>query len=161
MTIASAASLDLDGAVQQIASISDYSSGQRRQRHQQRHGSTAVLTLSPTGGSSTFSGAIGGTAQGAISLVMNGTGTQVLAGSLSGSGSLTVNSGMLVLSGVNPMVGLTTLGGGTLQLANPLALEGQTLMTGGTGDAEYGRTLQPYFGRPRGGTATWLLPRSR
>ena len=63
---------------------------------------------------------------------MSGNGTQLLAGSLQGTGSLSVTSGLLELGGVNPMVGITTLSGGTLQVNNSLALEGQTLTLSAT-----------------------------
>ena len=67
--------------------------------------STPCLTLA-TSGSSTFGGQIlsGGT-NGAISLVMSGTGTQVLAGANTYTGATTVSAGALGLTG--------TLGGGS------------------------------------------------
>ena len=121
-----AATLDLGGASQQVASLSDIALGSGGSIINSNTASGSVLTLSPSGGSTTFSGTIDGS-QGPISLVMSGSGTQVLNGSLLGSGSLSVSAGTLVLGGVNPMVGITTLSGGALQVANPLALEGQTL----------------------------------
>ena len=129
LTIASGATLDLDGASQQLASLSDSggSGGAVINSNASGYGNASTLTLSPNGGSSTFSGTIGGSTQGPISLAMSGNGTQLLAGSLQGTGSLSVTSGLLELGGVNPMVGITTLSGGTLQVNNPLALEGQTL----------------------------------
>ena len=109
-----------------MASLADVTLGSGGSVINSNSASLSILTLSPSGGSTTFSGAIDGS-QGQISLVMSGSGTQVLNGSLLGSGSLSVSAGTLVLGGVNPMVGITTLSGGALQVANPLALEGQTL----------------------------------
>ena len=94
----------------------------------------SVLTLSPTGGSTTFSGSImGGGALGTISLVMSGSGTQVLAGSLLGPGSLTVNAGELILSGSDSYTGGTTVNAGTLVLASSTALADGTSLTVGAG----------------------------
>ncbi len=125
LTIASGGTLDLGGDNQQVASLSDSTTGSGGSII---NSSTAasLLTVSPSGGTTTFSGTIGGT-QGAISLVMSGSGTQVQAGSLLGSGNLTINAGALILGGANPLAGVTTLSGGTLGVNNPLALEGQTL----------------------------------
>ena len=93
VTIAANATLDLNGVSQQVASLADYAPGKGGSIINSNT-SASVLTLSPTGGSTTFSGMIqGGGTLGTISLVMSGSGTQVLAGSLLGPGSLTVNAG--------------------------------------------------------------------
>ena len=96
-------------------------------------GSTSTLTLAPTAGSTTFSGTIDGNSSGAISLVMSGTGTQVLAGSMTGPGSLTVNSGELILSGTNTYTGGTTVDAGTLAITTATALPDGTSLTVGAG----------------------------
>ena len=121
LTLGANAAFDLSGCTQQVASLAGGGSVINS-----NSGSSSLLTFSPSGGSTTFSGTIDGT-QGPISLAMNGNGTQLLAGSLLGSGSLTVNSGALVLGASNSLLGVTTLAGGTLQLNNSLALAGQTL----------------------------------
>ena len=62
----------------------------------------SVLTLSPTGGSTTFSGLIlGGGTLGTISLVMNGGGMQVLAGTNTYTGGTTISSGVLSFVSTN------------------------------------------------------------
>ena len=137
VTIAANSTLDLGGANQQVVSLADYAPG--------LGGSvinstvlTSVLTLSPTGGSTTFSGTIlGGGTNGTIGLVMNGTGTQVLAGTVAGSGvSLAVDNGTLVLSGSdNTYGGGTDVEGGTLEVASSTAIpygSGLVVGSGGT-----------------------------
>ena len=131
--IASGATLDLGGAVQQIASLSDYSVGSGGSIVNSAATTSAVLTLSPTGGSTTFSGTIDGSSSGAISLVMSGSGTQILAGSMTGPGSLTVNSGELILSGTNSYSGGTIVDAGTLAVTSNTALPAGTSLTVGAG----------------------------
>ena len=87
-------SLDLAGGNQQVASLADYAPGST--------GSvinsigTSTLTLSATGGTTVFSGAIaGGSSLGAINLVMAGSGVQVLAGANSYTGSTSISGGTL------------------------------------------------------------------
>ena len=93
MTIASGATLDLNGASQQVASLSDYARGNAGSVTNSGT-NPAVLVLSPTGGSTTFSGVISdGT--GGVSVVMNGNGTQVLAGSNAYSGATMIDAGEL------------------------------------------------------------------
>ena len=116
VTIAKGATLDLDGEMQQIASLSDYRPGSGGGSIINSHsGAGSVLTLSPTGGSTTFSGMIqGGGTLGAISLVMNGSGTQVLAGSNTYTGGTTVNQGVLtyLTRTAQPKSGTTTVAAG-------------------------------------------------
>ena len=78
---------------QQVASLSDYTP---RSGGSVVNGATspAVLTLSATGGSTTFSGTIQDGA-GGVSLVMSGSGTQVLAGANTYSGPTLINGGTL------------------------------------------------------------------
>ena len=75
------------GASQQVASLSDNTPGSGGSVINSAMGSTSLLTLSPTGGSTTFSGMIqGGGTLGTISLLMSGSGTQVLSGSMTRPG---------------------------------------------------------------------------
>ena len=108
LTIAAAGTLDLGGAYQQLASLSGGGSVINSNA-----GVPSVLTLTPTGGSTTFSGMIqGGGTLGTISLVLDGPGT-------------------LVLSGSNTYTGGTTVWNGTLQLSNSAALaDGSSLSVG-------------------------------
>lgn len=57
----------------------------------------------------------GGTGGGSIVIVKSGTGTQVLNGNLSYSGSTTINGGILQLNATNPKTPITVADGGTLQ----------------------------------------------
>ena len=99
--------------------------GQRRQHHQQQYGAASVLTLSPTGGSTTFSGMIqGGGTLGAISLVMSGSGTQVLAGSNTYTGGTTISA--VVLS-----VGILANGGSASGIGASSASPANLLLSGG------------------------------
>jgi len=134
LTIAAKATLDLNGANQQVASLSDASPGSGGSIINSAVGTTSVLTVAPTTGSATFSGTIMGSGTlGAISLVMSGSGTQVLAGSLLGPGSLSVNSGTLILSGSDSYTGGTTVNAGTLIVASSTALPDGTSLTVGAG----------------------------
>jgi autotransporter-associated beta strand protein len=135
LSIAAGSTLDLNGSTQQVASLSDYASGTSGSII---NSSTAasVLTLSATGGTTKFSGLIeGGGTLGTISLAMSGSGTQVLAGSLLGPGSLAVNSGTMILSGSNTYSGGTTINAGTLILASNAALPDGTSLAVGEGGA--------------------------
>ena len=78
-------------------------------------GATSILTLSPTGGSTTFSGMIqGGGTLGTISLVLSGSGTQVLSGSNTYTGTTTVNAGVLEFANAASLPGYTTSGSVTV-----------------------------------------------
>jgi len=126
VTIAANATLDLGGGSQQVASLSGAGSILNSNT------GASVLTLSPTGGTTTFSGMIqGGGTLGTISLVMSGSGTQVLAGSILGPESLTVNAGTLILSASNTYNGGTAVNGGTLIATSAYALPGGTSLTVG------------------------------
>lgn len=89
-------------------------------------GSVTNLILNPQGAqSNTYSGVI---ANGAMSLTKNGTGTQVLTGANTYTGTTTINAGTLSLSGattgtIAASTGMT-LNNGTLTLTNTTALEG-------------------------------------
>ena len=113
LTIAGGGTLDVCGNAQQVASLSDSGAG-RGGSIVNSSASPVVLTISPSGGSTTFSGSIqGGGGLGAISLVVNGNGMQVLAGSNNYTGPTGVNQGGFIVNGslVSP---LTVNSGGTL-----------------------------------------------
>ncbi len=96
LIVASGATFDLGGANQQVASLSDYAPGLGGTVQNSNAAASSVLTLSNSGGGSTFSGAIaGGGALGSVSLVVAGSGVQVLAGSNTYVGGTTISSGTL------------------------------------------------------------------
>ncbi len=100
LRIAAGSTLDLDGASQQAASLSDNTPG-RGGSIINSSSAPSVLTLSPSGGSTTFSGTIQGSGSlSAISLVINGSGTQVLAGRNTYTGPTTINQGTLLVNGL-------------------------------------------------------------
>ncbi len=104
LSIAAGSNFDLNGGTQTVNSLSDYSPGAGGSVLNSNTGAVSILTLSPTGGSTTFSGLIqGGGTLGSMSLVVSGSGLQTLAGA-------------------NTYNGGTRVAGGTLQLANPQAL---------------------------------------
>ena len=94
LTVAPTATFDLAGRSQQVASLSDSSPGSGGSVINSAASTTSVLTFSPTSGSTTFSGVIGG-GSGTISVAMNGAGTQVLAGLNTYTGGTAVNNGTL------------------------------------------------------------------
>ena len=95
--IAAGAALDLNGSLQQVASLNDYVAGVSYGAVTNSSATLATLTLAPTSGTATFSGVIGD-GSGGVSLAINGTGTQVLAGANTFSGTTTVSAGTLNLS---------------------------------------------------------------
>ena len=132
LSIAAGATLDLGGGSQQLASLSNYGGGGGSIINS--NSAASVLTLSPTGGSTTFSGAIqGGGTLGTIGLVINGSGTQVLGGSNSYTGATTIIQGKLVVDGwlTNSTVSVSggTLGG-TGYLSSGTVNAGGTLAPG-------------------------------
>ncbi len=109
LTVAASATLDLGGVSQQVASLDGGGILINSDT-----GTASILTLSPTSGSNSFSGMIqGGGTLGTISLMMSGSGTQVLCGSNSYTGSTTIIQGKLVVDGwlANSAV---SVNGGTL-----------------------------------------------
>jgi fibronectin-binding autotransporter adhesin len=92
-SIASGASFDLGGATQTVASLSDSGGGGGSVTN--RTGTAAMLTINPSSGSATFSGAI----LGAVGVVKDGVGTQVLAGASAYAGGTTVSNGTLRVNG--------------------------------------------------------------
>ena len=101
LSIASSATVDLNGINQQVASLADYAAGSQGAVINSST-AAAMLTLNAAGGATTFSGAIqgGGGAppgSGTITLFMAGGGVQVLAGSNTYTGPTTVSGGTLQL----------------------------------------------------------------
>ena len=160
LSIAGGAKLDLSAGNQQIVSLSDYVPGSGGSIINSTSGSTSVLTLSPTGGSTTFSGSIqGGGTLGTISLVMNGSGTQVLCGSNTYTGTTTINSGTLQL------LASGSLGNTAISVANgatfaPMPGNG-TIVAGSSGNGSAGATLNlnagAVFDMTDGGIGTFSL----
>jgi len=125
LSIDANATLDLSGGSQQVASLSDSSLGGGSIINSNT-GTTAVLTLSPTGGSTTFSGGIlSGGSNGTISLVKTGDGTQVLAGSNTYTGGTTISGGVL-------RVGVLANGGSASGIGASDANPANLLLSGGT-----------------------------
>ncbi len=122
LSISAGSTLDLGGGSQQLVSLADASPGAGGSIINGLRSSPSVLTLSATGGSTTFSGQIlGGGTLGVISLTMSGGGTQVLGGSNSFTGGSTVSGGLLRLanpSALGPASNSLTTSGGTLDLNN-------------------------------------------
>jgi autotransporter-associated beta strand protein len=115
LSIAGGAVLDLGGGSQQVGSLSDYAPGAGGSIINSNTGAASVLTLSSTGGSTTFSGMIlGSSTLGTISLSISGRGTQVLSGSNSYSGGTMVSSGTLLVTNADALPNrsnLTVAGG--------------------------------------------------
>ncbi len=145
LLIAAGATFDLNGNVEKMASLADGGGGGSVINS---NTAAASLILSPSGGASTFSGSIeGGGTLGTISLVMNGIGTQVLAGSNSYTGPTTVESGTLLATTTAALPGYTTAGkvsvaGGVLAV--------QT----GNGTAGWSSARSTSCAQPRIGAAT-------
>ena len=98
VTSAAGIALDLNGGSQTVASLSGRPAAGGRHGDQQFQSAAAALTLAPTGGITIFSGTItdnngNGGGGGALSLVVNGPGTQVLAGSNGYAGGTTITGG--------------------------------------------------------------------
>ncbi len=134
LSIASGGTLDLCGNNQQVASLSDAGFGKGGNVINSFTGSTSGLTISPSGGSTTFSGMIqGGGALGAISLAMSGNGTQVLSGSNTYTGPTTINQGTLLVNGslASPVtVNSGGMLGGSGRLTNVTVASGGSLSPG-------------------------------
>jgi autotransporter-associated beta strand protein len=137
LTIGANATLDLGGGSQQVASLSDYAPGSGGSIINSNTGAATALTLSPTGGSTTFSGMIqGGSTLGTISLVISGSGTQVLAGTNTYSGGTTVGAGKLVVSGSLGNTAVTVSGGATLGGTGTIG--GSVTVAGGSSPSTWG-----------------------
>ena len=109
-----AATVDLNGRSETIAGLSDngaYANGLITNTS----GTAAVLTITPTGGTTTFSGKIQDGA-GGIGLVLDGPGTLVLSGTNTYTGGTTVDAGTLVATtstAIPAGTSLTVAAGGT------------------------------------------------
>ena len=96
LTIAAQAAFDLNGGIQSVVALVNGSGGGGAVINSNA-ALPSVLTLTPTGTSS-FGGMIeGGGALGTISLVINGSGTQILTAANTYTGSTTINAGTLQL----------------------------------------------------------------
>ena len=110
----------------------------QRRRDQQFH-NAAILTFSATGGRTTFSGSIqDGNTPAGVSLVMAGSGTQVLAGNNTFSGS-------------------TTLSSGTLQLANQFALQDRTVVVNSANSLAFSTGIPQFNAGALSGSASFAL----
>ena len=153
VSIASGATLDLDGNNQQIASLSN--SGGSGGSVINSGSGASTLTLSPSAGSTTFGGTIGG---GSINLVETGTGTLTLTGANTYTGGTAIDGGVLSVSsdanlGADPGMatpGNVTINGGTLLASASFTLNSNrgialgdpsTPSTGGEIDVAAGSTL--------------------
>ena len=116
LLVASGAAFELGGNNQRVASLSDYTTGSGGTVVNSNTSYASTLTLSATGGTSTFSGVIaGGSSLGTINLVMSGSGIQVLAGSNTYTGGTTINGGNLAVNGsLSSSSGVTVNSSGTL-----------------------------------------------
>ncbi len=110
---------DLNGGSQQVASVSDYAGGGGSIINNNT-AALAVLTISPTGTTTTYSGSIlsvTGGSSGDISLVLNGDGTQVLSGANTYAGGTTIDLGVLQVGNTSALgAGAVAVNGGTLDL---------------------------------------------
>ncbi len=119
LTVASGATFDLGGGAQTLASLSDAAPGQGGAVLNSNSAATSILTLSATGGATTFSGLIaGGGTLGNLSLVMSGSGLQNLAGSNNYTGGTQITGGTLQLGNANSLgTGALAANGGVFDLA--------------------------------------------
>ena len=124
LQVTSGGVFDMGGGVQTVSSLTDGGGGGGGRVINSNTGTTSTLTLSPTGGTTTFTGSIvGGSGSGVISLVMSGSGTQVLAGTNTYTGGTTVSSGTLDFAGpdATPSEGIVTVNPGGYVVLGALA----------------------------------------
>jgi autotransporter-associated beta strand protein len=133
LAIASGAVFDLGGDFQSVASLSD--AGSNGGVVTNSGAAPATFTFNLNGGAtSTFSGSIAdAAATNAISLVKNGTATEILAGTSTYRGLTTVNAGTLLVNG-SLGTNLVTVNGGRF---------GGTGVIGGPVNIQAGGTLAP------------------
>jgi len=105
LTVNDGATLDMNGFADTIASVASAAGNTSGTLLQ----GAAALTLSPTGGSTTFAGTVTGTG----TLTKTSAGTQILAGNNS-LGPVAVNGGALLFNGTNTTGAIAIGNGGTL-----------------------------------------------
>lgn len=157
MTVNASSNLDMASYSDGVASLSGDSTGVVKNSVT---GTTSTLTVNPASATSTtFAGVIAGTnsaAQGNISLVKSGSGTLVLTGANTFSGSTTVNGGTLTLatssgSALGSTSSIAVNSGGTLALGASNQINDSASMTlaGGTfakGNYSEGSSAAPGIG---------------
>jgi autotransporter-associated beta strand protein len=136
VSLAAAATLDLSGISQTIASLSDIGGGGGLVTNSA--GAGAVLVLSNNlAGAATFSGQINDAGVNPVSLVKSGSYTQVLAGASGCSGPAVVSGGSLMVNGALGAGSVSVAGGtlgGTGILSGPVTVQsGGTLSPGYAG----------------------------
>ena len=124
--LARGATFDLNGSAHTIDSLAD-SSGSGGTVTTSVSGAIA-LTLAPTGTTS-FSGVIQDGA-GQINLIMNGPGTQILAGSNTYTGATTINGGVLEITGSGVYSAGFAVNSGTLEVAGLGVIDGSGSLSG-------------------------------
>jgi autotransporter-associated beta strand protein len=125
------AQLDLNGFNDTIGSLSSIVSGQTRVLSS----SSATLTVGAHDASGDFGGPFGG----ALNVVKIGTGTQTLSGASTTTGTLTVNAGKVVLTGL-----FTSASGSLLAKAGSVLAGGPGISGGGfSGAVEIRGTVSP------------------
>jgi autotransporter-associated beta strand protein len=133
VNIAAGATLDLAGTAQTIASLANVAGGGGSVTNSS--GTNAMLTISGSGATNTFSGQINNAGNAsAISLVKTGNSTQILAGANTYSGTTTVSNGSLLVNGslgTNAVMVSGGLLGGNGVLGGPVTIQpGGTLSPG-------------------------------
>ena len=129
MQVASGATLDLSGYAQTIDSLANSGGGGGIVTNSVA--GSAALTLAPTG-TSTFGGSIQDGA-GQVSLIMDGSGTQIFTGSNTYTGTTNLVSGVLEIAGsggAGTYTGPFSVAGGTLEIAGPGAIDNTSALTG-------------------------------
>ena len=138
--IAANATLDLNGVSQMIGSLADGAGGGGTVTNSA--GTPLALTVNPSDGDFTFSGAIrDGGAAGAVELVKSGAGSLTLSGANTYSGATVIGGGALRLGAHDalPDSSLVDLAGGTLELngaadtAGALAVTANSVLALGAG----------------------------
>ena len=127
VSIASGAKLDLNGFNQTINGLSGNGTVDNAVA------GNPVLTMGANNDNSTFDGIIKNTA-GSIALLKTGSGTMILSGNITYSGTTTVNDGLLIMNGASVSIGSASILGGSLQVNSPSAamhdISGGTLIVG-------------------------------
>jgi autotransporter-associated beta strand protein len=127
VSIASGAKLDLGGFSQTINGLSGNGTVDNYVA------ANPVLTVGANDANSTFNGVIQNTG-GNIALFKTGSGTLILSGNLTYSGTTTVDDGLLIMNGAVVSIGSASILGGSLQVNSPSAamhdITGGTLIVG-------------------------------